>query len=147
MLAEVEMEAEALDTVDPGIVAEYREAQEVNTILGFVFEIVDLVQIVREVERDILRREQQQREEQALIDEVTICNKQNPKSFTIVNPSLTQPLQVKTAWLADLEELIERISAKFSAHFASMGFAGQVDVKRFVSSDRSSLQPCPRPTI
>ena len=35
MLAELEMEAEALDTVDPGIVAEYREAQEVKTILGF----------------------------------------------------------------------------------------------------------------
>ena len=31
MLAELEMEAEALDTVDPGIVAEYREAQEVET--------------------------------------------------------------------------------------------------------------------
>ena len=43
---------------------------------------------------------------------------------------LTSPLQVKAAWLAGLEELIERISAKFSAHFASMGFAGQVDVKR-----------------
>ena len=34
MLAELEVEAEALDTVDPGIVAEYREAQEVKTILG-----------------------------------------------------------------------------------------------------------------
>ena len=144
MLAEVEMEAEALDTVDPGIVAEYREAQEVNTILGFLFEIVDLVQIVREVERDILRREQQQREEQALIDEVKICNGQIPKSFTIVNPSLTEPLQVKTAWLADLEELIERISAKFSAHFASMGFAGQVYINISFSSDRSSLHAqCP----
>ena len=32
MLAELEMEAEALDTVDPGIVAEYREALEVGTI-------------------------------------------------------------------------------------------------------------------
>ena len=31
MLAELEVEAEALDTVDPGIVAEYREAQEVKT--------------------------------------------------------------------------------------------------------------------
>ena len=30
MLAELEMEAEALDTIDPGIVAEYREAQEVE---------------------------------------------------------------------------------------------------------------------
>jgi len=90
MLAELEMEAEALDTVDPGIVAEYREAQE----------------IVREVERDILRREQQKREEEALIDEV------------------------KAAWLAGLEELIERISTKFSAHFASMGFAGQVLLHR-----------------
>ena len=30
MLAELEMEAEALDTVDPGIVAEDREAQEVE---------------------------------------------------------------------------------------------------------------------
>ena len=36
--------------------------------------------------------------------------------------------QVKTAWLVDLENLVERISAKFSAHFASMGFAGQVCV-------------------
>ena len=34
MLAELEMEAEALDTVDPGIVAEYRDAQEVKTIFG-----------------------------------------------------------------------------------------------------------------
>ena len=36
MLAELEMEAEALDTVDPGIVAEYREAQEVETIFKIV---------------------------------------------------------------------------------------------------------------
>ena len=60
------------------------------------------------------------------------------KSFT-TNFDPTCPLQVKAAWLADLEELIERISAKFSAHFASMGFAGQVSVKRFVGSDKSSL--------
>ena len=81
------------------------------------------MQIVREVERDILRREQQKREEQALIDEVRIGK----------STILTPPLQVKAAWLADLEELIERISAKFSAHFASMGFAGQVSVKRYVT--------------
>ena len=30
------MEAEALDTVDPGVVAEYKEAQEVKISLGFV---------------------------------------------------------------------------------------------------------------
>ena len=30
MLAELEVEAEALETVDPGIVAEYRKAQEVK---------------------------------------------------------------------------------------------------------------------
>ena len=34
MLAELEMEAEALDTIDPGIVAEYREAQEVEVVLS-----------------------------------------------------------------------------------------------------------------
>ena len=38
------------------------------------------MQIVREVERDILRREQQKREEQALIDEVK--EEQIPKSST-----------------------------------------------------------------
>ena len=31
------------------------------------------MQIVREVERDILRREEQKREEQTLIDEVQLC--------------------------------------------------------------------------
>ena len=36
MLAELEMEAEALDTVDPGVVAEYKEAQEVEISLVFV---------------------------------------------------------------------------------------------------------------
>ena len=40
MLAELEMEAEALDTVDPGVVAEYKEAQEVKINLGFCFKIV-----------------------------------------------------------------------------------------------------------
>ena len=91
------------------------------------------MQIVREVERDILRREQQKREEEALIHEVKIVKRRSR------SPNLNPPLQVKAAWLADLEELIERISAKFSAHFASMGFAGQVSVKRFVGSDKSSL--------
>ena len=38
------------------------------------------MQIVREVERDILRREQQKREEEALIDEVN--EEQIPKSST-----------------------------------------------------------------
>ena len=74
MLAELEMEAEALDTVDPGIVAEYREAQEVKNYSWVLFKIFrDLLQIVREVERDILRREEQKREEQTLIDEVKFC--------------------------------------------------------------------------
>ena len=45
-------------------------------------------------------------------------------SFLIASPCL----QVKTAWLVDLENLVDRISNKFSAHFASMGFAGQVSV-------------------
>ena len=31
------------------------------------------MQIVREVERDIMRREEQKREEQTLIDEVKLC--------------------------------------------------------------------------
>ena len=82
------------------------------------------MQIVREVERDILRREQQKREEEALIHEVKIVKRRSR------SPNLNPPLQVKAAWLAGLEELIERISTKFSAHFASMGFAGQVGVKR-----------------
>ena len=43
MLAELEMEAEALDTVDPGVVAEYKEAQEVKINLGFCFKIVTAV--------------------------------------------------------------------------------------------------------
>ena len=37
------------------------------------FQLEIFVQIVREVERDILRREQQKREEQALIEEVKNC--------------------------------------------------------------------------
>ena len=82
------------------------------------------MQIVREVERDILRREQQKREEEALIHEVKIVKRRSR------SPNLNPPLQVKAAWLAGLEELIERISTKFSAHFASMGFAGQVGVQR-----------------
>ena len=43
MLAELEMEAEALDTVDPGVVAEYKEAQEVKINLGFCFKIVTVL--------------------------------------------------------------------------------------------------------
>ena len=74
---------------------------------------------MREVERDILQREQQQREEQSLIEEVR----------QIQNVIFDRNcLQVKTAWLVELENLVERISDKFSAHFASMGFAGQVSV-------------------
>ena len=65
-------------------------------------------------------------------------------SFLIASPCL----QVKTAWLVDLENLVDRISNKFSAHFASMGFAGQVSVYQemmtqillgFDISDKSSL--------
>ena len=42
MLTELEMEAEALDTIDPGIVAEYREAQEVEVakILSTFFFVI-----------------------------------------------------------------------------------------------------------
>ena len=40
MLAELEMEAEALDTIDPGIVAEYREAQEVEDFVNLVVVIL-----------------------------------------------------------------------------------------------------------
>ena len=40
MLAELEMEAEALDTIDPGIVAEYREAQEVQDFVNLVVVIL-----------------------------------------------------------------------------------------------------------
>ena len=36
------------------------------------------MQIVREVERDILRREEQKREEQTLIDEVKFCTGLQP---------------------------------------------------------------------
>ena len=43
------------------------KAQEVK------ISFVQNCQIVREVERDISRREQQQREEQTLIDEVGLC--------------------------------------------------------------------------
>ena len=43
------------------------KAQEVK------ISFVQNCQIVREVERDISRREQQQREEQTLIDEVALC--------------------------------------------------------------------------
>ena len=34
--------------------------------------------------------------------------------------------KVKREWLERLGGLVERIDAKFSAHFASMGFAGEV---------------------
>ena len=52
-------------------------------------------------------------------------------SFLIATPCL----QVKTAWLVEFENLVERISAKFSAHFASMGFAGQVVYQRLSRDD------------
>ena len=39
MLAELEVEAEALETVDPGIVAEYREAQEVKNYFWILCKI------------------------------------------------------------------------------------------------------------
>ena len=39
MLAELEVEAEALETVDPGIVAEYREAQEVKNYVWILCKI------------------------------------------------------------------------------------------------------------
>ena len=111
MVAELQNEADSMEAVDKRIVKDYRELQE----------------MVRELEQDIQRREQQQRD---VVERME---------------------QVKAAWLGDLDLLISRISTRllpfslvrlhlnlhlhlltcrFSAHFASMGFAGQVLLDR-----------------
>ena len=41
-----------------------------------------------------------------------------------------QMAQVKEAWLESLNNLVSRINNRFSAHFASMGFAGQVQLHK-----------------
>ena len=38
--------------------------------------------------------------------------------------------QIKTDWLQNLTNLVSRINNRFSAHFASLGFAGQVELHR-----------------
>lgn len=49
---------------------------------------------------------------------------------TSMADSIQKMEQVKEAWLASLTSLVERINTKFSAHFASMGFAGEVGLSR-----------------
>eukprot|EP00092_Neocalanus_flemingeri_P024188 GFUD01026235.1.p1 GENE.GFUD01026235.1~~GFUD01026235.1.p1 ORF type:complete len:1076 (+),score=430.02 GFUD01026235.1:59-3286(+) len=44
----------------------------------------------------------------------------------IMADSVNKMQEVKEAWLTSLSSLVERINTKFSAHFASMGFAGEV---------------------
>ena len=61
---------------------------------------------VEELTNDILRRRQQKEESEEQME------------------------QIKTAWLTSLNNLISRINDRFSAHFASMGFAGQVELHR-----------------
>ena len=75
-----------MEAVDPKVVRDYQ----------------DLKETIQELERDIGRREQQQRDSEQQMEEV------------------------KAAWLASLNELVTRIDTRFSAHFSSMGFAGQV---------------------
>ena len=89
-IAELETQAEAMDTVDPRIVREYNELKET----------------IQELEQDIQRREVQKRDAEQ------------------------QMAQVKEAWLESLNNLVSRINNRFSAHFASMGFAGQVQLHK-----------------
>ena len=89
-IAELETQAEAMDTVDPRIVRDYNELKET----------------IQELEQDIQRREVQKRDAEQQME------------------------QVKEAWLASLDNLVERINNRFSAHFASMGFAGQVQLHK-----------------
>jgi len=49
---------------------------------------------------------------------------------TIMADSVNKMQEVKEAWLESLTSLVERINRKFSAHFASMGFAGEVGLSR-----------------
>jgi len=63
-----------------------------------------LKETIAELLRDIQKREQHQKD------------------------SEEQMAQIKEAWLGGLNSLISRINAKFSAHFATMGFAGQVEL-------------------
>ena len=86
MAAELQAQADCMEAVDPAVVREYQ----------------DLKETIQELERDIGRREQQQRDSEQQMEEV------------------------KAAWLASLNELVTRINTRFSGHFSSMGFAGQV---------------------
>merc|ERR1712106_596340 len=49
---------------------------------------------------------------------------------TTMADSVAKMEVVKEAWLTSLTSLVERINTKFSAHFASMGFAGEVGLSR-----------------
>jgi chromosome segregation ATPase len=49
---------------------------------------------------------------------------------TTMADALAKMEEVKDAWLTSLTSLVERINTKFSAHFASMGFAGEVGLSR-----------------
>jgi len=90
MTAELQAQAECMDTVDPRIVADYKKLKET----------------IAELQQDIARRE------------------------TSMADSIQKMEQVKEAWLTSLTSLVERINTKFSAHFASMGFAGEVGLSR-----------------
>jgi len=90
MNTELQAQADCMDTVDPRIVADYRNLKETIT----------------ELQQDIDRRE------------------------NTMADALAKMEEVKEAWLTSLTSLVERINTKFSAHFASMGFAGEVGLSR-----------------
>ena len=65
-----------------------------------------LKETIKELQQDIERRESDMEDKNAQME------------------------QLKQAWLESLNSLVERINSKFSAHFASMGFAGEVGLSR-----------------
>ena len=65
----------------------------------------ELKETIQELEQDLQRREVQKKDAEQQME------------------------NVKAAWLASLDKLVSRINNRFSAHFASMGFAGQVGVE------------------
>ena len=71
-----------------------------------VREYNELKEMIQELEQDIQRREVQRQDAEQQME------------------------QVKEAWLTSLNNLVSRINTRFSAHFASMGFAGQVQLHK-----------------
>jgi len=61
-----------------------------------------------------------------LKENITELQQDIERRETSMADSVQKMEQVKEAWMTSLTSLVERINCKFSAHFASMGFAGEV---------------------